>query len=94
MNRYVTEKQYNNDTCDLIMAALCNALAITTVVTQAGGTTVIEVTQSPGRPGLNVDAPPTVNVALHGDHYRAVVPLDDNQMPSEPSKYSSILTSG
>ena len=62
------------------MAALCNSLNITNVVTQADTLTVIEITQAHGRRGLIVDETPTVNVALHGDHYRAVVPLQHDML--------------
>lgn len=62
------------------MAALYNSLLITTIVTHVNATTVIEISQSPGRPGLTVDGMPTVNVALHGDHNRAFVPLSHDIM--------------
>ena len=46
LNRYVTEKQYNNNTADIVMAALCNSLLITTIVTHVNAATVRDFTVS------------------------------------------------
>lgn len=69
------------------MAAICNSLRITAVVTRVHTALVIEVSQSPGHPGLTAEETPTVNVALHGDHYRAVVPVQHGrEVPDDQCK--------
>ena len=65
VHRYVTHKQYNTDTGDLIIAMLCNAYSIRALVYTYHNNDVLEVEQKPWQH----DAVTTIRLTLSGQHY-------------------------
>ena len=68
MNRYIRFKEYNNDTIDLVLVALCNALAISAIIFQSGSSEVNVMAIGPGRP----------DVGFRGDIYLVLTGTDGN----------------
>ena len=92
IDKYISDKQYNTDCADIILSALCNALAVTATVYQFREDSVTEIKQPPGRPG--VAAAGFIHIALHGDgvgaHYNAVSKyMNDQEEPATESVAST-----
>ena len=52
VDRYIRLKEYNNDTIDSVLAALCNALGIAAVIFRPGSSEVSVIAIGPGRQGV------------------------------------------
>ena len=79
---YIYSNQYNMNTVDLVLCALCNnALMVTAVIYEVRGSTVITISQEPGRPGI--ESRGKIFLTLHGSgvgsHYNAVVEKSSQQ---------------
>jgi len=87
MDRYVRLEEYNNETGDLILTALCNCLGISAIIYHqtAPGVTNILAT-GPGRP--NVDFRGDIYLALKGEngnaHYSGVRKIGP-ETPNHPT---------
>ncbi|KAK7455942.1 hypothetical protein BaRGS_00039410, partial [Batillaria attramentaria] len=81
--KFVLEKEYNTNTCDLLLSVLSNALESTVNIFQFQDQTqgFMEMKLSPGRPG--VEAKYTVSLVRTGDgiaaHYSALLPFSSRQ---------------
>ena len=84
IDKYVNEKQYNTDSADMILSALCNALSVKATVYQYRDETVIEIQQSPGGPGVHTTG--CIHLALNGEgagaHYNAVSIRRESEEPA------------
>ncbi|KAK7115761.1 hypothetical protein V1264_001577 [Littorina saxatilis] len=94
LQRFIVEKQYNTDTIDLVLAALCNALPVVAIIYQTTGGQIQEFVHGPGRPGVN--AAGTVRFQMTGEglgaHYNPVVPCQEptNQTASAVHRDSDV----
>ena len=52
IDSYIYSNQYNMNTADLVLCALCNALIVTAVIYEVRGSSVITLSHEPGRPGI------------------------------------------
>ena len=52
IDSYIYSNQYNMNTADLTLCALCNALMVTAVIYEVRGSSVITLSHEPGRPGI------------------------------------------
>ena len=50
IDSYIYANQYNMNTADLVLCALCNALIVTAVIYEVRGSSVITLSHEPGRP--------------------------------------------
>ena len=71
---YIYSNQYNMNTADLVLCALC-AQMVTEVIYEIRGSSVITLSHEPGRPGI--ESRGNIFLTLHGSgvgsHYNAVV---------------------
>ena len=77
LQRYIADKDYNSDTIDLVLAALCNALEVDAVIYQTRHGSLQEIHMRPGRPA--VTSAGSVHLVLMGTgigaHYDAAIPM-------------------
>ena len=52
IDSYIYSNQFNMNTADLVLCALCNALMVTAVIYEFRGSSVITLSHEPGRPGI------------------------------------------
>ena len=52
IDSYIYSNQYNMNTADLVLCALCNALMVTAVIYEVRESSVITLSHEPGRPGI------------------------------------------
>ena len=75
IDSYIYSNQDNMNTADLVLCALCNALMVTAVIYEVRGSSVITLSDEPGRPGI--ESRGKIFLTLHGSgvgsHYNAVV---------------------
>ena len=78
---YVKSNQYNMNTADLVLYALCNALMVTAVIYEVRGSSVITLSHEPGQP--EIESTGKIFFTLHGSgvgsHYNAVVEKSSQQ---------------
>ena len=71
IDSYIYSNQYNMNTADLVLCALCNALMVTAVIR---GSSLITLSHEPGRP--EIESRGKIFLTLHGSgvgsHYNAV----------------------
>ena len=81
IDSYIYSNQYNMNTADLVLCALCNALMVTAVIYEVRGSSVITLSHEPGRPGT--ESRGKIFLTLHGSgvgsHYNAVVEKSSQQ---------------
>ena len=81
IDSYIYSNQYNINTADLVLCALCNALMVTAVICEVRGSSVITLSHEPGRPGI--ESRGKIFLTLHGygasSHYSAVVEKSSQQ---------------
>ena len=81
IDSYIYSNQYNMNTADLVLCALCNALMVTAVIYEVRGSSVITLSHEPGRPGI--ESRGKIFLTLHGSgvgsHYNAVVEKSSQQ---------------
>ena len=72
---FLREKQYNNNTCDMFLNAMCNAMGLKTILIRVADKQVNEIEVIPSRPGVYIKH--TIHLTLHGSgfgaHYNAAV---------------------
>ena len=77
----IKSNQYNMNTADLVLYALCNALMVTAVIYEVRGSSVITLSHEPGQPGI--ESTGKIFLTLHGSgggsHYSAVVEKSSQQ---------------
>ena len=77
----IKSDQYNMNTADLVLYALCNALMVTAVIYDVRGSSVITLSHEPGQPGI--ESTGKIFLTLHGSgvgsHYNAVVEKSSQQ---------------
>lgn len=75
VQRFLHEKQYNNNMCDVFLNAMCNAMCMKAVVIRMVDEVVNELVLVPGRPGVEIQH--TIYLILHGSdlgaHYNAAM---------------------
>ena len=75
IDSYIKSNQYNMNTADLVLYALCNALMVTAVIYEVRGSSVITLSHEPGQPGK--ESTGKIFLTLHGSEvgflYNAVV---------------------
>ena len=52
IDSYIYSNQYNMNTADLVLCALCNVLMVTAVIYEVRRSSVIALSHEPGRPGI------------------------------------------
>ena len=81
IDSYIYSNQYNMNTADLVLCALCNALMVTAVIHEVRGSSVITLSREPGRPGI--ESRGKIFLTLHGSgvgsHYSAAVEKSSQQ---------------
>ena len=81
IDRYIYSNQFNMRTADLVLCASCNALMVTAVIYEVRGSSVITLSNEPGRPGI--ESRGKIFLTLHGSgvdsHYNAVVGKSSQQ---------------
>ena len=81
IDSYIYSNQYNMNTADLVLCALCNALMVTAVIYEVRGSSVITLSHEPGRPGI--ESRGKIFSTLHGSgvgsHYNAEVEKSSQQ---------------
>ena len=81
IDSYIYSNQYNMNTADLVLCALCNALMVTAVIYEVRGSSVTTLSHEPGRPGI--ESRGKIFLTLHGSgvgsHYNAVVEKSSQQ---------------
>ena len=81
IDSYIYSNQYNMNTADLVLFALCNALMVTPVIYEVRGSFGITLSHEPGRPGI--ESRGKIFLTLHGSgvgsHYNAVVEKSSQQ---------------
>ena len=81
IDSYIKSNQYNMNTADLVLYALCNALMVTAVIYEVRGSSVITLSHEPGQPGI--ESTGKIFLTLHGSgvgsHYNAVVEKSSQQ---------------
>ena len=50
IDSYIYSNQYNMNTADLVLCALCNALMVMAVIYEVRGSSVITLSHEPGQP--------------------------------------------
>ena len=77
----IKSNQYNMNTADLVLYALCNALMVTAVIYEVRGSSVITLSHEPGQPGI--ESTGKIFLTLHGSgvgsHCNAVVKKSSQQ---------------
>ena len=77
----IKSNQYNMNTADLVLYALCNVLMVTAVIYEVRGSSVITLNHEPGQPGI--ESTGNIFLTLHGSgvgsHYNAVVEKSSQQ---------------
>ena len=72
---FLVKTEYNNNSCDIFLNAICNALNLKAVVIRRCDTVVRQIEVIPGRPGVDIQR--TVHLVLHGSgfgaHYNSAV---------------------
>ena len=73
--------QYNMNTADLVLYALCNALMVTAVIYEVRGSSVITLSHEPDQPGIESTGKNflTLHGSGVGSHYNAVVEKSSQQ---------------
>ena len=75
IDSYIKSNQYNMNTDDLVLDALCNALMVTAVIYEVRGSSVITLSHEPGQHGI--ESTGKIFLTLHGSgvgsHYNVVV---------------------
>ena len=81
IDSYIYSNQYETNTADLVLCALCNALMVMAVIYEVRGSSVITLSHEPGRPGI--ESRGKTFLTLHGSgvgsHYNAVVEKSSQQ---------------
>ena len=81
IDSYIKSNQYNMNTADLVLYALCNALMVTAVIHEVIGSSVIALSHEPGQPGI--ESTGKIFFTLHGSgvgsHYNAAVDKSSQQ---------------
>ena len=81
IDSYIYSNQYNMNTADLVLCALCNALMMTAVIYEVRGSSIMTLSHEPGRPGIESSG--KIFLTLHGSgvgsHYNAVVEKSSQQ---------------
>ena len=83
IDSYIKSNQYNINTGDLVLYALCNAVMVTAVdvIYEVRGSSVITLSHEPGQPGI--ESMGKIFLTLHGSgvgsHYNAVVEKSSQQ---------------
>ena len=81
IDSYIYSNQYNMNTADLVLCALCDALMVMAVIYEVRGSSVITLSHEPGRPGIESRGKIflTLNGSGVGSHYNAVVEKSSQQ---------------
>lgn len=85
IERYLRFKEYNNDTSDLIMSALCNSLGISAIIYQQTSSKEVNIiAMGPGRSGVAFkgDIYLVLTGANGSAHYSAVKKVNSSQISS------------
>ena len=81
IDSYIKSNQYNMNTADLVLYALCNALMVTAVIYEVRGSSVITLSHEPGQ--LGIESTGKIFLTLHGSgvgsHYNAVMEKSSQQ---------------
>ena len=81
IDSYIKSNQYNMNTADLVLYALCNALMVTAVIYEVRGSSVKTLSHEPGQHGI--ESTGKIFLTLHGSgvgsHYNAVVEKSSQQ---------------
>ena len=81
IDSYIYSNQYNMNTADLVLCALCHALMVTAVIYEVSGSSVITLSHEPGQPGI--ESRGNIFLTLHGSgvgsHYNAEVEKSSQQ---------------
>ena len=81
IDSYIYSNQYNMNTADLVLCALCNALMVTAVIYEVRASSVLTLSHEPCRPGI--ESRGKIFLTLHGSgvgsHYNAVVEKSSQQ---------------
>ena len=81
IDSYMKSNQYNMNTADLVLYALCNALMVTAVIYEVRGSSVITLSHEPGQ--LGIESTGKIFLTSHGpgvgSHYNAVVEKSSQQ---------------
>ena len=99
VDRYIRLKEYNNDTIDLVLAALCNALGIAAVIFHQVSSGVSVIAIGPGRPDVifRCDIYLVLSGTGGGAHYSGVRKIEaaadstidtPNELRSKPEVFS------